>query len=380
MQVPQGHFVLQRRPLRRHELLRAWDSADTYLLSEAAELLESHPDNATRVLIVNDNFGALAVALAAWSPQAWSDSYLSQLATRDNLLANRLDAAAITQVNSLAQPAGPLDLVLIRVPKTLALLEDQLIKLKPLLKADTKVLIAGMVKALPRSVWPMLERLLGVTDTAPALKKAKLIRVTPDLSLPLPSNPYPVTYPLEGSDWCITNHANVFSRDSLDIGTRFFLQHLPLMRQAVDIIDLGCGNGVVGLQATAQHPQATVHFVDESFMAVASAQENFVRAFGATRAAIFHVGDGLESFSHASADLVLCNPPFHQQQAVGDQIAQRFFKQAHKVLKPSGEFWVVGNRHLSYHVTLKRLFGNAELVASNAKFVILKMVRRRPHL
>jgi len=137
---------------------------------------------------------------------------------------------------------------------------------------------------------------------------------------------------------------------------------------------------VVGLQATAQHPQATVHFVDESFMAVASAQENFVRAFGATRAAIFHVGDGLESFSHASADLVLCNPPFHQQQAVGDQIAQRFFKQAHKVLKPSGEFWVVGNRHLSYHVTLKRLFGNAELVASNAKFVILKMVRRRPHL
>ena len=47
-----------------------------------------------------------------------------------------------------------------------------LIKLKPLLKAGTKVLIAGMVKALPRSVWPMLERLLGATDTAAALKKA----------------------------------------------------------------------------------------------------------------------------------------------------------------------------------------------------------------
>jgi 23S rRNA (guanine1835-N2)-methyltransferase len=253
-----------------------------------------------------------------------------------------------------------------------------LIKLKPLLKADTKVLIAGMVKALPRSVWPMLERLLGATDTAAALKKAKLIRVTPDLSLPLPSNPYPVTYPLESSDWRITNHANVFSRDSLDIGTRFFLQHLPLMRQAADIIDLGCGNGVVGLQAAAQHPQATMHFVDESFMPVASAQENFVRAFGATRAAVFHVGDGLQGFPQASADLVLCNPPFHQQQAVGDQIAQRFFKQAHKVLKPGGEFWVVGNRHLGYHVTLKRLFGNAELVASNAKFVILKMECRLP--
>lgn len=376
MPVRQGHFVLRRRPLRRNERLRAWDSADTYLLQEVAEEFESNPEGSQRILIVNDNFGALAVALAAWSPQVWSDSYLSQWATRDNLLANGIDPAAITQVNSCAQPIGPLDLVLLRVPKTLALLEDQLIKLKPLLKADTKVMIAGMVKAMPRRVWQILAQLLGATDTAPALKKAKLIRVTPDLTLPLPSNPYPVTYPLEGTDWLISNHANVFSRDSLDVGTRFFLPHLPVMPQASDIIDLGCGNGVVGLKAAVKHPLAAVHFVDESFMAVASAQENFTRAFGATRTGVFHVGDGLSDFSPASADLVLCNPPFHQQQTVGDQIAQQLFKQAHKVLRPSGEFWVIGNRHLGYHVTLKRLFGNAELVASNAKFVILRM--RRP--
>jgi len=84
----------------------------------------------------------------------------------------------------------------------------------------------------------------------------------------------------------------------------------------------------------------------------------------------------LEDFAPASADLVLCNPPFHQQQAVGDQIAKRFFKQVHTVLRPGGELWVIGNRHLGYHVTLKRLFGNADVVASNAKFVILRVVRR----
>jgi len=32
----------------------------------------------------------------------------------------------------------------------------------------------------------------------------------------------------------------------------------------------------------------------------------------------------------------------------------------------------VGNRHLNYHVKMKRVFGNAELVASNKKFVVLR--------
>lgn len=274
-------------------------------------------------------------------------------------------------------PAGPVDLVLIRVPKTLALLEDQLTRLRPLLTVNTRVLVAGMLKTLPRSVWPLLARRLGPTDTALGWKKAKLIRVTPDLTLTVPPSPYPVQYRLEGKDWLISNHANVFSRDSLDIGTRFFLQSLPVMPQAQDIIDLGCGNGVVGLQAAAQHPDATVHFVDESFMAVDSARANFEGVFGTARAGVFAVGDGLEDFSGASADLVLCNPPFHQQNAVGDRIAQSMFRQAREVLQPDGELWVIGNRHLGYHVTLKKLFARVELVASNAKFVVLQAGQSR---
>lgn len=372
LQVPQGSFTLQRRPRRRRELLRAWDSADEYLLHEVAQ--PGRLNTGSRILVVNDSFGALAVALVPAAVQAWSDSFVSQLATRDNLLANGLNPAHVTLLNSLQQPTSPLDLILIKVPKTLALLEDQLIKLRPLLSADTKVLVAGMVKTLPRSVWSTLETLLGPTDTALARKKAKLIRVAPDLTLSVPPNPYPVDYQLEGTDWLISNHANVFSRDSLDIGTRFFVQHLPVLPQAQDIIDLGCGNGLVGLYTAAQHPTAMVHFVDESFMAVASARENFSRVFGPERAA-FHVGDGLEGFPPSSADLVLCNPPFHQQQAVGDQIAQRMFKQAHGVLRPGGELWVIGNRHLGYHLALKKLFGKVELVASNAKFVILRVGR-----
>jgi 23S rRNA (guanine1835-N2)-methyltransferase len=367
--VPQGGFRLNRLPLRARELLRAWDAADEYLLNYLAE--NGQPPAGARILILNDTFGALAVALSRFRPQAISDSYLSQQATRMNLVGNGLAEESVGLLNSLEAPDGVFDLVLIKVPKTLALLEDQLIRLQPHLTSSTQVIVGGMVKALPASVWKMLERLVGPTTTSLARKKARLIFAALDPGRTAPVNPYPVRYRLEGTDYLITNHANVFSRDSLDIGTRFFLRHLPVRPEARDIVDLGCGNGVVGLMAAVRNPQATVHFVDESFMAVASARENFHRALGPERQAVFHVGDGLTDFEPDSADLILCNPPFHQQHTVGDQIASSMFKHARRILRRGGELWVIGNRHLDYHVALKRLFGACSVVAANSKFVIL---------
>ena len=49
-------------------------------------------------------------------------------------------------------------------------------------------------------------------------------------------NPFPLRWPLEGSDLILTNHANVFARERLDIGTRFLLQHLPRTDGVLDIV------------------------------------------------------------------------------------------------------------------------------------------------
>lgn len=369
LKVSLGEFVLQRLPKRPLELLRAWDAADEYVLEVCAERLKP----AARVLIVNDSFGALAVALHAFAPTAVSDSYLSQQATRLNLAANGLALQTVTLANSLEPIAGVFDVVFIKTPKTLALLEDQLIRLRPCLGSDCQVIVAGMVKNMPSAIWTLLERLLGPTTTGLAKKKARLIYVVPNPDLPPVSSPYPVSYPLEGTAYTLSNHANVFSRDSLDIGARFFLQHLPHTTGAVEIIDLACGNGVLGIMAATQNPNAKLHFVDESYMAVASARDNFQRALGGIADAEFYVGDGLTAFPAACADIILCNPPFHQHNTVGDHIALGLFAQAKKALKPGGELWIVANRHLNYATALKRLFGQYWLVASNAKFVVLKV-------
>jgi 16S rRNA (guanine1207-N2)-methyltransferase len=367
---PFNTLKLCRYPVRQKEQLRAWDAADEFLLQQLDETedLDENP----RILIINDQFGALALSLHQFGPIVISDSWLAHAGSHHNLSLNQLPDTAITLHSSLDYPEETFDLVLIKVPKSLAMLEDQLIRLRPLLHPQSRVIAGGMVKSIHTSTLKLFEKILGPTHTSLARKKARLVLPELDPSLDMPSSPYPSSYTLEGTSFTIINHAAVFSRDSLDIGTRFLLQHLPAGEQYRKIIDLGCGNGVVGLMAAVKNPSAEVLFTDESFMAVASAEANFRAAFQDERQAEFVVTDCLSGVTANSYDLILNNPPFHQQNAVGDFIAVQMFKEARNTLKKGGELWVIGNRHLGYHLRLKKLFGNCETVAGNKKFVILK--------
>ncbi len=367
LKIPQGSFAIQRLPLRKKETLKAWDAADEYLLQHLSEQQELKANE--RILILNDRFGALAVALHQYKPVAISDSWLSQQATRNNLKNNKIAENTVQLYSSMCWPEQQFDLVLIKVPKTLALLEDQLIRIQALLTQDTRVIAAGMVKAMPSTVWKMLGKYLGPNQPSLARKKARLIFVELNTQNKEFENPYPVYYQLEKTNYKICNHANVFSRDSLDIGSRFLLQNLPQQTTAKDIVDLGCGNGVVGLMLAENHPLACIHFVDESFMAVASAKENFFSAFP-KRKAVFYNTDGLTEFDNESMDIIVCNPPFHQQSTIGSHIAISMFKHAHRVLRKNGELWVIGNRHLAYHIILKKIYAQVLEVAANKKFVI----------
>jgi len=370
--VPQGEFQLARYPLGTRQTLRAWDAADEYLLHQlATEEIADAP-----LLILNDGFGALSLALSDYRPVMISDSYLAHQGTRANLERNGTPVDRVRLLNSLQSPDGRFGLVLIKIPRSLALLEDQLYRLRPHVHPDTRIIGAGMVRHIHTSTLKLFERVIGPTRTSLARKKARLIFCTPDMGLNPGNSPYPGAYILEGTDFRIINHAAVFSQASLDIGTRFLLQHIPASPDYRTIIDLGCGNGVAGLVAAGRNPQAELVFTDESFMAITSARTNFEAAFPQHGKADFRVTDCLDGIVENSADLVLNNPPFHQQAAVGDAAAWKMFSQSLRVLRPGGELWVIGNRHLGYHVKLKRLFGNCATVAGNRKFVILKAVRR----
>ncbi|MEU6065411.1 MULTISPECIES: methyltransferase [Streptomyces] len=372
-----GEFELSRFPEDPRDRLRAWDASDAYLLRHLAQ--ERIPQSGT-VVVLGDRWGALVTALAKHGPVQITDSFLSQEATRANLARAGVEPGAVRLLTTQDPPPDRVDVLLVRVPKSLALLEDQLQRLAPAVHEGTVVVGTGMVKEIHTSTLELFERILGPTRTSLAEQKARLILCTPDPALERSANPWPYSYALpEGigavSGRTVVNHAGVFCADRLDIGTRFFLRHLPGGHGPRRVVDLGCGNGVVGTAVALADPAAEVLFVDESFQAVASAEATY-KANGVPGHAEFRVGDGLAGVAAGSVDIVLNNPPFHSHQATTDATAWRMFTGARRALRPGGELWVIGNRHLGYHVKLRRLFGNSQLVASDPKFVVLRAVKR----
>ncbi|WP_404192219.1 methyltransferase [Streptomyces tauricus] len=381
MTTPSAELMLARFPEDSRDQLRAWDASDEYLLKHLAESGQGLDGT---VVVVGDRWGALTTALQAHAPVQITDSYLTREATRANLARNGADEASVRLLTTQDAVPERVDVLLVRVPKSLALLEDQLLRLAPSVHEGTVVVGTGMVKEIHTSTLKLFERILGPTRTSLAEKKARLIFCTPNPGVVPSANPWPLSYTLPDgigpvSGRTVVNEAGVFCAERLDIGTRFFLQHLPYGRGAGRVVDLGCGNGVVGTAAALAQPETEVLFVDESYQAVASAEATYRVNTDDTAGhgkAEFRVDDGLNGVPEDSVDLVLTNPPFHSHQATTDATAWRMFVGARRALRPGGELWVVGNRHLGYHVKLRRLFGNSELVASDAKFVVLKAVKQ----
>jgi 16S rRNA (guanine1207-N2)-methyltransferase len=372
--TPWGDLTLGRQPYDSDPALQAWSAADLLLGRWA---LDAAPAPERPHIVYNDAFGALTTLLVKHGRQVTqvTDSSLTQRCTLWNLEANDLDGDNPILLDSLSVPVpkpalGP-PVVLYRLPKNLALLEFQLHQIRSYLPAGSVLAASGMVKEVHTSTLELFEKLIGTTVTDLAEQKARLIRATVGTA-PVPRNPYPTEFEVPGLGIRLVNQAGVFSREGLDEGTRLLLQHFPKIGPGPrTIVDLGCGNGVLGLAAARRAPEAEIYCVDESFMAVWSAREGFRRNELGGRGS-FLAGDGLEDFGKESADLILCNPPFHYQNAQTLEIALSFFDQARRVLRPGGELWVVANRHLGHHKALARRFALVHTAALSDKYIVLR--------
>ncbi len=362
---------LERYPATQDSNLQAWDAADEHLIKH----IQENAQGRQHTLIINDNFGALTCALlqqASYTDKIWhlTDAKTSRLGAQSNLKQNQLDIEQVNWLTSLDELPQEIGLVIVKIPKNLTYFSYQLRRLSQVLPQGTQILISAKAKGINKSLLATIEQDLGPANASLTWKKTRVISCICDgkaRKLKGDSNWQVPEYQLT-----ISNKANVFASNKLDIGARIMLENMP-QGDFKQIVDLGCGNGVLGLRAAQLYPQAHIHFVDDAFMARSSAQENWQLNQLPAEQGHFYWDDCL---SHLPADiepdLVLCNPPFHQGEAITDHIAWQMFLDARNRLKPGGLLHVVGNRHLGYHIKLKRLFKNCKTVASNGKFVILQ--------
>ena len=272
------------------------------------------------MLIFNDNFGTGLCAARA-SPLQRQRLVHEPAGDAPQPEAQRSGSRAGHAVGQRPElPAAPA-VVLIRVPKALALLEQQLRALRHVVTEDTLIVAGAKARDVHTSTMQLFERYWARRAPA-AWKKARLIFCQAADIVP-PAAAETTDWTLDGTDWLIHNHANVFSRGSTDIGARLFMDHLPRGLNG-HIVDLGCGNGVISLTALAQNPEAQVTFVDESYMAVASSELNVEHNLPQELDRCqFEVNNALAGIERESVQAVLCNPPFHQQHAITDHTAGR---------------------------------------------------------
>ena len=361
--TPFGDFHLQRHAARKEEPLQAWCAADLLLLEESHRLGIPGSD----ALVLNDEHGALCVAL---QPAAlWTDSALAALALRHNLAANRRDRVMV--VWSTQVPALRPRLAVLRIPKQLPYFEYQLAALARLLAPGGTVLAAGMDKHLSPAVADLLEHYIGPTERQPGQRKARLFSARLERRPGVPDAPSPASYYCDEVAGELQSLPNVFSRDKLDGGSRLLLAQLSRLAPAATLLDLACGNGVLGLAAFRAGLAPAVVFTDESAMAVASARANGARLFGSDQNAfVFHQGDGVADYSGTPADLVLCNPPFHLNHAMDEYAGRRLLQQCVRHLPPGGRLCLVANQHLDYLATLRRHFRRVEKLARDRRFIV----------
>jgi 23S rRNA (guanine1835-N2)-methyltransferase len=268
--VSQGEFELDRYPNTGNDSLQAFDAADEYILDHLSEL--DLPEKSS-ILIFNDSYGALTCALNKYKVTVVTDSFLSQRAVMNNIEYNNLNAENVILLNSLSEFGKDYDLVIIKIPIILNYLEFQLLNLSEL-NEGIPVIGAAMARYIHRTTIDLFEKYLQNTETSLAKKKARLFFANTGKENFNKKLSSPAKFFLKEYDYELLTYPNVFSGAKLDIGTQLFLKTLPEKTDAKTIVDLGCGNGIIGIHAANKYPDAHIIFIDESYMAVEAAKES----------------------------------------------------------------------------------------------------------
>ena len=160
----------------------------------------------------------------------------------------------------------------------------------------------------------------------------------------------------------------VFSADGVDVASAMLADALP-DKLGKNVADLGAGWGFLSAHILTRDVDA-VHLVEANHMALECAKRNVTN-----ERARYHWADATRWVPKDRIDTVVMNPPFHTGRAAEPSLGQAFVASAARLLGPSGQLWMVANRHLPYEDTLAANFAKVVDLGGDNRFKLFNAAR-----
>lgn len=173
---------------------------------------------------------------------------------------------------------------------------------------------------------------------------------------------------IAGQVYTFKTDDGVFSKNNIDFGSRLLLSSSADVLPEGDILDMGCGYGVIGLVTANRYSEHTVTMVDVNERAVALAREN-AEDNHITNVFIYQS----DLFRHVSTSFaaILSNPPIR----AGKKVVYQLFADAFDHLNERGELWLVIRKQQGASSAIKALasyFAQVDVIAKKKGYHIIK--------
>ena len=164
----------------------------------------------------------------------------------------------------------------------------------------------------------------------------------------------------------------VFSKESVDFGTKTMLESFATDKENAKVADIGCGYGVISIFLAKKYPTYKFTMVDVNNRVLELSKKNIELN------KIENEVEVLESSSfdnvEGNFDIVLTNPPIR----AGKKIVHKIMIDSYEHLNAQGELWVVIQKKqgmASCKKLLEDTFSMVEIVTKNKGYYILKAVK-----
>ncbi len=177
-------------------------------------------------------------------------------------------------------------------------------------------------------------------------------------------------YTFKGNRLTFSTNSGIFSKERVDFGTNVLLNGLDDLSNKKEILDLGCGNGIIGIAIKKAYPNAFITMADVNIKCIEISKENAK----INKVDVNVIESDMYQNITSTFDLILSNPPIR----AGKKKVFEVVEEGYKHLNAGGEIICVIQKKQGAESLLKRMeevYNNASVIKKEKGYYLIKSIK-----